>query len=97
MMIRSRLSEALTRAGKLERRAETAINDGKDEKALAVLTGLRSHASQHLIKVRGLLTALINEEYSDKGFPEYVEALEAFREYATERIAQVKGVTPKEP
>jgi hypothetical protein len=95
MMIKPRLDEALTRAGKLERRAETAINDGKDEAALAVLAGLRSHASNHLEKVRGLVTALRAGEYSDKGFPEYVESFEAFREYATERIAQIKGVAPK--
>ncbi len=94
-MIRSRLDEALTRACKLERRAETAINDGKDETAIAVLAGLRSHASQHLVKVRGLLNALIAEEYSDNGFAEYIESFVAFRTYATERIAQIKGVTPK--
>lgn len=95
MMIRSRLDEALTRAGKLERRAETAINDGKDETALAVLAGLKEHVLRHLNNVNGLLNALIAEEYSDKGFPEYVEAFRAFREYAIERIAQLKGATPK--
>lgn len=94
-MIRTRLSEALSRAGKLERRAETAINDGKDEKALAVLTGLRSHASEHLVKIRGLIKSLCDEGYSDNGFTEYVESFLAFRIYANERISQLRGATPK--
>ena len=88
-MIRVKLSEALTRAGKLERRAEIAINDGRDDKAHAVLTELRGHASRHLEQVHGLVKSLNAEGYSDKGFKEYVESFRAFRIYANEQLSQL--------
>lgn len=94
-MIDSRLADALKRASKLERRAETAINDGKVDKACIVLADLRKHASRHMLRAEALAESLEACGYSQQGYNEYAKDLRAFRTYATERLEQLKGPTGK--